>query len=91
MSVMSRTSLVYYRGIDELRGGERNTGYEFHGSLLCLIGRDHVRVSWAVMAKAALAELGVLPHATLRIALLEPQLAHPRLLRDALATIPMSA
>jgi hypothetical protein len=49
MSVMSRTSQVYYRGVDELRG----------------------------MAESALAGLGVMPLATVRIALLEPQLAHP--------------
>ena len=36
------------------------------------------------MAKAALAELGIIPHATVRLPLLEPTLPHHQKLRDAL-------
>ena len=45
----------------------------------------------ATMAKAALAELGIIPHAAVRLPLLEPPPPHLRRLRDALATIAVPA
>jgi 4-hydroxy-tetrahydrodipicolinate synthase len=39
------------------------------------------------MAKAALAGLGIIPHATVRLPLLEPPPPHLQRLTDALATI----
>ena len=39
------------------------------------------------MAKAALAGLGIIPHATVRLPLLEPPPPDLRRLKDALATI----
>jgi 4-hydroxy-tetrahydrodipicolinate synthase len=41
----------------------------------------------AIMAKAALAELGVIPHATVRLPLTEAVPAHLQRLNDALAQL----
>lgn len=118
MSVMGRTSLAYYCGIDELslpylacgatgvvsvvgnvvadrnaeliravRTGDLPAARAIQGSLIPLADAIMRTSQGAIMAKAALAELGIIPHATVRLPLLEPSLPHRQRLRDALATI----
>ncbi|HET7659360.1 MAG TPA: 4-hydroxy-tetrahydrodipicolinate synthase [Oryzihumus sp.] len=122
MSVMARTSLAYYCGIDELtlpylasgatgvvsvvgnvvadrnvelmravRGGDLDSARAIQVSLLPLVDAIMRTSQGAIMAKAALAELGIIPHATVRLPLLEPAPPHRRQLTDALATIAVPA
>lgn len=115
MSVMARTSLAYYCGIDELnlpylasgatgvvsvvgniaadrnaeliravRAGDLDTARTIQGELLPLTDAVMRTSQGAIMAKAALAELGIIPHATVRLPLLEPTPPHRQKLRDAL-------
>jgi 4-hydroxy-tetrahydrodipicolinate synthase len=119
MSVMTRTSLAYYCGIDELNlpylacgatgvlsvvgnvaadrnaeliravlGGDLDSAKAIHGSLIPLVEAIMRTSQGAVMAKAALTELGIIPHATVRLPLLEPPRPHLQRLTDALATSP---
>lgn len=118
MSVMARTSLAYYCGIDELnlpylacggtgvvsvvgnvvagrnaeliravRSGDLGSAKAIQGSLIPLVDAIMHTSQGAVMAKAALAGLGIIPHATVRLPLLEPPPPDLRRLKDALATI----
>ena len=118
MSVMARTSLAYYCGIDELnlpylacgatgvvsvvgnvaadrnaeliravRSGDLDTARAIQGSLIPLVDAIMRTSQGAVMAKAALAELGIIPHATVRLPLLEAPAPDLRRLADALAAI----
>jgi len=122
MSVMDRTSLAYYCGIDELdlpylacgatgvlsvvgnvvadrnaeliravRGGDLDSARAIHSSLAPLVDAVMRTSQGAVMAKAALAELGIIPHATVRRPLLEASPAHLRRLTDALAALAVPA
>lgn len=118
MSVMARTSLAYYCGIDELnlpylacggtgvvsvvgnvvagrnaeliravRSGDLGSAKAIQGSLIPLVDAIMHTSQGAVMAKAALAGLGIIPHATVRLPLLEPPPPDLRRLKEALATI----
>ncbi|KIZ15274.1 4-hydroxy-tetrahydrodipicolinate synthase [Streptomyces natalensis] len=118
MSVMDRTSLAYYCGIDELnlpylacgatglvsvvgnvaadrnaeliravRSGDLASAKAIQASLLPLTDAIMRTSQGAIMAKAALAELGIIPHATVRRPLLEPLPSHLQRLTDALATV----
>jgi 4-hydroxy-tetrahydrodipicolinate synthase len=118
MSVMARTSLAYYCGIDELnlpylacgatgvvsvvgnavadrnaelihavRTADLDAARAIHGSLIPLVDAIMRTSQGAVMAKAALADLDVIPHATVRLPLLEAPAPDLRRLADALATI----
>jgi 4-hydroxy-tetrahydrodipicolinate synthase len=118
MSVMARTSLAYYCGIDELnlpylacgatgvvsvvgnvvadrnaeliravREGDLDTARAIQTSLIPLAEAIMRTSQGATMAKAALAELGIIPHATVRLPLLESPPPHLQRLTDALATI----
>jgi 4-hydroxy-tetrahydrodipicolinate synthase len=118
MSVMARSSLAYYCGIDELnlpylacgatgvvsvvgnvaadrnaeliravRTADLDTARAIQSSLIPLVDAIMSTSQGAVMAKAALAELGVIPHATVRLPLLEAPAPDLRRLADALATI----
>ncbi|MFE6610691.1 4-hydroxy-tetrahydrodipicolinate synthase [Amycolatopsis sp. NPDC057786] len=118
MSVMTRTRLAYYCGIDELnlpylaagatglvsvvgnayadrnagliaavRGGDLDTARALNATLLPLADAIMRTSQGAIMAKAALADLGVIPHATVRLPLLESPPEHLRRLRDALAPL----
>ena len=122
MSVMARTSLAYYCGIDELnlpylacgatgvvsvvgnafadrnadligavRRGDLDSAKTIQGSLLPLVDAIMRTSPGATMAKAALVELGIIPHATVRLPLLEAPLPHLRRLTDALATVAVPA
>ncbi|MBE1577005.1 4-hydroxy-tetrahydrodipicolinate synthase [Amycolatopsis roodepoortensis] len=116
MSVMARTRLAYYCGIDELnlpylaagatglvsvvgnayadrnaeliaavRGGDLDTARTVNAALLHLADAVMRTSQGAIMAKAALTELGVIPHATVRLPLLESPPEHLLRLRAALA------
>jgi len=118
MSVMTRTSLAYYCGIDELnlpylscgatgvlsvvgnvvadrnseliravRSDDLESAKTIQGSLIPLVDAIMRTSQGAVMAKAALVGLGIIPHATVRLPLLEPPPPHLQRLTDALATI----
>jgi 4-hydroxy-tetrahydrodipicolinate synthase len=122
MSVMARTSLAYYCGIDELnlpylacgatgvlsvvgnvaadrnadllravRSGDLDSAQAIQTSLIPLVDAVMRTAPGAVMAKAALAELGIIPHATVRLPLLEPSPPDLRRLTDALAATAMPA
>ncbi len=118
MSVMARTSLAYYCGIDELslpylacgatglvsvvgnvvadrnadliravRSGDLDLAQEIQSSLIPLVDAIMRTSQGAIMAKAALAEIGIIPHATVRLPLLEPAPSHLQRVTDALAAI----
>jgi 4-hydroxy-tetrahydrodipicolinate synthase len=122
MTVMSRTSLAYYCGIDELnlpylacgatgvlsvvgnvvadrnaellqavRRGDLDSANGLQRSLLPLVDAVMRTSPGAVMAKAALVELGIIQHATVRLPLLEAPPSHREQLRDALATLAVPA
>lgn len=122
MSVMSRTPLAYYCGIDELnlpylacgatgvvsvvgnivadrnaelirsvRGGDLDSARAVQRSLIPLVDAIMRTSQGAIMAKAALAELGIIPHAAVRLPLLESPPPHRQRLADALATIAVPA
>jgi 4-hydroxy-tetrahydrodipicolinate synthase len=118
VSVMARTSLAYYCGIDELnlpylacgatgvvsvvgnvvadrnaaliravRSGDLDSARAIQRSLIPLVDAIMRTSQGAVMAKAALAELGIIPHASVRLPLLDPASAQLQRLTDALATL----
>ncbi|RMI31872.1 4-hydroxy-tetrahydrodipicolinate synthase [Nocardia stercoris] len=117
-SVMDRTALAYYCGIDELnlpylaagatgllsvvgnvaaarnaeliaavRNGELGVARAVQRSLLPLTDAMMRAAGGAIMAKAALAELRVIPNATVRMPLVELTPEELRPLVDALATV----
>ncbi|WP_020658661.1 4-hydroxy-tetrahydrodipicolinate synthase [Amycolatopsis benzoatilytica] len=116
MTVMARTSLAYYCGIDELnlpylacgaagvvsvvgniaadrnrdlidavRAGDLEGAQAIQTALLPLTDAVLRTSQGAIMAKAALARLGIIPHATVRRPLLESPAADLRRLTDVLA------
>lgn len=118
MSVMARTGLAYYSGIDELnlpylasgatgvvsvvgnlvadrnaelirtvRANDLEAAREVAQALIPLTDAVMRTSSGAIMAKAALAELGVIPSAAVRMPLLESPSEDLRKLRAALLTI----
>ena len=122
MSVMARTPLAYYCGIDELnlpylacgatgvlsvvgnvaadrnaelikavRSGDLGSAKAIQASLIPLVDAIMRTSQGVVMAKAALARLGIIPHATVRLPLLEPPPPHLQRLTDALATVAVPA
>jgi 4-hydroxy-tetrahydrodipicolinate synthase len=122
VSVMARTSLAYYCGIDELnlpylacgaagvvsvvgnafadrnaellravRDGDLATARKVQDALIPLVDVVMRTGPGVTMAKAALAELGIIPHATVRLPLLEPTAPQLRRLKAALATLAVPA
>jgi 4-hydroxy-tetrahydrodipicolinate synthase len=118
MSVMARTPLAYYCGIDELnlpylacgatgvlsvvgnvaagrnaeliravRSGDLGSARAIQASLIPLVDAIMRTSQGVIMAKAALAGFGIIPHAAVRLPLLEPPPPHLQRLTDALATI----
>ncbi|MFJ1765402.1 4-hydroxy-tetrahydrodipicolinate synthase [Amycolatopsis sp. NPDC088138] len=116
MTVLARTSLAYYCGIDELnlpylaagatglvsvvgnvfadrnaalihavRGGDLGTARAIQASLLPVAEAIMRTSQGAIMAKAALAQRGIIPHATVRLPLLESPPHHLQRLREVLA------
>ncbi|QWF77679.1 4-hydroxy-tetrahydrodipicolinate synthase [Amycolatopsis sp. CA-230715] len=122
MSVLARTSLAYYCGIDELnlpylacgatglvsvignafadrnaeliravRGGDLGSAKKIQEPLIPLVEAVMRTAQGATMTKAALAELGIIPHAVVRLPLVVPSASHLRQLADALAAIAVPA
>ncbi|MEU3711057.1 4-hydroxy-tetrahydrodipicolinate synthase [Streptomyces catenulae] len=118
MTVMDRTPLAYYCGIDELnlpylacgatglvsvvgnvaadrnadlvhavRRGDLTTAKELQTSLLPLTDALMHTAPGAVTAKAALAELGIIPHPTVRGPLVEADPAQTERVRTALTAL----
>jgi 4-hydroxy-tetrahydrodipicolinate synthase len=77
--------------IRAVRSGDLDTARALHVALIPLLEAVMRTSSGAIMAKAALAELGVIPHATVRLPLLESPPEHLRRLTDALATVAVPA
>lgn len=122
MSVLSRTALAYYCGIDELnlpylacgatgvvsvvgnivadrnaeliaavRRGDLESARAIQTALIPLADTIMRTSQGAIMAKAALAALGIIPHATVRLPLVESPPEHLQRLTDALATLAVPA
>ncbi|MFC9258068.1 4-hydroxy-tetrahydrodipicolinate synthase [Amycolatopsis thailandensis] len=73
--------------IQAVRGGDLDTARAVNAALLPLADAFMRTSQGAIMAKAALTELGVIPHATVRLPLLESPPEHLLRLRDALAPV----
>lgn len=71
-----------------VRSGDLASAQAIQGSLTPLVDAIMRTSQGAVMAKAALAELGIIPHSTVRLPLVEPPPPHLQRLTAALATIP---
>jgi 4-hydroxy-tetrahydrodipicolinate synthase len=122
MSVMSRTSLAYYCGIDELnlpylacgargvvsvvgnivanrnadlvravRDADLRTAQAIQTELIPLTDAIMHTSQGAIMAKAALAHLGIIPDASVRLPLTESPQPHLERLASALATVAVPA
>jgi len=70
-----------------VRSGDLGAARTIQRSLIPLVEAVMRTSPGAATAKAALAELGIIPHATVRLALVEPSTPHLRRLTDALATV----
>ena len=75
--------------IQAVRNGDLGSATAIQVSLIPLVDAIMRTSQGAAMAKAALAQLGIIPHATVRLPLLEPP--HLQRLADALATIAVAA
>ncbi len=73
--------------ISAVRGGDLDTARALNAALHPFTEAIMRTSQGAIMAKAALAELGIIPHATVRLPLLEPPSGHLRRLTDALAPL----
>jgi 4-hydroxy-tetrahydrodipicolinate synthase len=73
--------------IRAVRGGDLDSARVIQGSLIPLVDAIMRTSQGAIMAKAALAELGIIPHAAVRLPLLESPQPHRQRLVEALATI----
>ncbi|HEX6358675.1 4-hydroxy-tetrahydrodipicolinate synthase [Actinophytocola sp.] len=77
--------------IRAVRVGDLDTAQAIQRSLIPLVDAVMRTSPGATMAKAALAELGIIPHATVRLPLLEAPAQHVAQLRDALAMLRVPA
>jgi len=75
--------------IRAVRNGDLDAARTIQASLLPLAEAIMRTSQGAIMAKAALAQLGIIPHATVRLPLLESPPPHHQRLTEALATIAM--
>jgi 4-hydroxy-tetrahydrodipicolinate synthase len=73
--------------IRAVRGGDLDRAQAVQTSLIPLVDAVMRTSQGATMAKAALSELGIIPHATARLPLVEAPASHVERLREALATI----
>lgn len=73
--------------IRAVRSGDLDSAKAIQASLTPLVDTIMRTSQGAIMAKAALAELGIIPHPTVRLPLLEPPPPHRQRLTEALATI----
>jgi 4-hydroxy-tetrahydrodipicolinate synthase len=77
--------------IRAVRAHDLDAARRIHASLIPVVGAIMRTSQGAIMAKAALAELGIIPHAAVRLPLLESPPSHLDRLRAALATIAVPA
>jgi 4-hydroxy-tetrahydrodipicolinate synthase len=73
--------------IRAVRSGDLDSAKAIQASLIPLVDAIMRTSQGAVMAKAALAGLGIIPRATVRLPLLEPPPPHLQRLTDALSAI----
>ncbi|MEV7548211.1 4-hydroxy-tetrahydrodipicolinate synthase [Amycolatopsis sp. NPDC089917] len=73
--------------IRAVRGGDLDTARAINATVLPLADAIMRTSQGAIMAKAALAELGVIPHATVRLPLLESPPEHLRRLHEVLTPL----
>jgi 4-hydroxy-tetrahydrodipicolinate synthase len=77
--------------IQAVRAGDLDAARAIHASLIPLVEAVMRTSPGAVTAKAALAELGVIPHASVRLPLLESPPSERRQLMEALGTLTVPA
>jgi 4-hydroxy-tetrahydrodipicolinate synthase len=77
--------------IQAIRTGNLEAARAIQTALIPLTDAIMHTSSGAIMAKAALTDLGIIPHSTVRLPLLESPIPHLERLTDALATIAVPA
>jgi 4-hydroxy-tetrahydrodipicolinate synthase len=77
--------------IRAVRNSDLDSAKAIQGSLIPLVDAIMRTSQGATMAKAALAELGIIPHATVRLPLVEATPQHLQQLTDALAAVTVPA
>ncbi|MBM6404992.1 4-hydroxy-tetrahydrodipicolinate synthase [Phycicoccus sp. CSK15P-2] len=88
VSVVGHAAGKQYRAIVEaVDRGDLTEARRIHRALIPLVDAVMKPSQGAIMAKAALVELGVIEHATVRLPLVESPAAHLEALRTALATL----
>jgi 4-hydroxy-tetrahydrodipicolinate synthase len=89
VSVVGHVAGDQYRAmVEAVDHGDLRTAIGIHRALIPVTDAIMRPSQGAIMAKAALVELGVIEHATVRLPLVESPPAHLDLLRSALATLP---
>jgi 4-hydroxy-tetrahydrodipicolinate synthase len=89
VSVVGHVAGDHYRAMAEaVDRGDLPEARRLHTALVPVTEAVMTTSQGAIMAKAALVELGVIEHATVRLPLVESPPEHLELLRSALATLP---
>ncbi|GGL26748.1 4-hydroxy-tetrahydrodipicolinate synthase [Phycicoccus endophyticus] len=89
VSVVGHVAGAHYRAmVEAVDRGDLVSARRLHAGLVPVVEALMTTSQGAIMAKAALVELGVLEHATVRLPLVESPPEHLALLRTALATLP---
>jgi 4-hydroxy-tetrahydrodipicolinate synthase len=89
VSVVGHVAGDEYRAmVEAVDRGDLEEARRIHGALVPVVEAIMKPSQGAIMAKAAMAELGVIDHATVRLPLVESPPAHLDVLRSALATLP---
>ena len=89
VSVVGHVAGSHYRAmLDAVERGDLGEAQRLHRGLVPVVDAIMSPSQGAIMAKAALVELGVIEHATVRLPLVESPPEHLEALRAALATLP---
>ncbi len=89
VSVVGHVAGAQYRAmVEAVDRGDLTEALRMHRGLVPVVDAIMSPSQGAIMAKAALVELGVIEHATVRLPLLESPPEHLEALRTALATLP---
>ncbi|MBR7744479.1 4-hydroxy-tetrahydrodipicolinate synthase [Phycicoccus sp. BSK3Z-2] len=89
VSVVGHVAGAQYRAmVEAVDRGDLDEARRLHRGLVPVVDALMTTSQGAIMAKAALVELGVIEHASVRLPLVESPPEHLELLRAALATLP---
>ena len=89
MSVVGHVAGAQYRAmVEAVDRGDLDEARRLHRGLVPVVDALMTTSQGAIMAKAALVELGIIEHASVRLPLVESPPEHLELLRSALATLP---